>query len=124
MKHLNYPFVILFSCLLILTACSPHPGTGVWSANAENKYGLSKIIIAFNGRAEFTTTRLMKTKWHCFWGKKTKTILSLDCSPASNPEQSRKFTIVSLDKMSAELREAGKPIATLKRVDENPVLTK
>jgi len=110
--------------LLFLTACSPHAGTGVWVTEGENVLGLTKIIVAFDGRAEFSSSKPVDAKWHCFWGKADDKALNLDCTPSNNVDQARQFVIFSTGKMSAEFQENGKLIAKLKRIDENPVLAK
>ena len=121
MKPLSY-YLLTISSLFLLTSCSPHPGTGVWKTEGENELGLSKIIVAFEGRAEFKSSKPVEANWHCFWGKADDQALNLDCTPSTNIDQARKFVIVSQDKTNAEFRENGKLIAKLKRVDANPVL--
>jgi len=108
--------------MLSLTACSPHPGTGVWVSEGENNLGLSKIIVAFEGKAEFKTTKPVEANWHCFWGKMDKNTLILDCTPSTHPDQAHQFKIISKQKMTAEFRENGNLITKLKRIDANPVL--
>jgi len=109
--------------MLSLTSCSPHPGTGVWVSEGENNLGLSKIIVAFEGKAEFKTTKPVEANWHCFWGKMDENTLILDCTPSTHPDQAHQFKIISKQKMAAEFRENGNLIAKLKRIDENPVLS-
>lgn len=129
MKHLHYFFsyrfyLLIISSLFFLTACSPHPSTGVWEAESENELGLSKLIVAFEGKAEFKSSKPVEANWHCFWGKLDGQTLELDCTPSINTDQARKFIVVSKDKLNAEFRENGKLIAKLKRIDANPVLGK
>ena len=116
--------ILALISLFLLTSCSPHPGAGVWVAEGENELGFSKLIVAFEGKAEFKSSKPVEANWHCFWGKADDHSLNLDCSPSSNVDQARKFVIVSTGKMTAEFKENGKLIAKLKRVDENPVLAK
>lgn len=124
MKYFNIRLPLLFVCSFLLLGCSPHPGTGVWQSSGDNEFGFSKLIIAFEGKAEFTSTKPAKANWHCFWGKKTESSLSLDCTSSTNTDQSRTFIIITKDKMTAEFHEGDKLITTLKRLDENPVLAK
>lgn len=124
MKHFNfYTLSVIFS-LFVLSACSPHPSTGVWKSTTDNALGVSKIVVAFEGRAEFTSTKPIKAVWHCFWGKENEKTLNLDCMPSIDTEQARQFVFVAKSETSAELHENGKVLVTLTRVDENPVLTK
>ena len=122
-KYLAAVFVFYFA-LSLMTACSPHPGTGVWMANTDNELGISKMIVAFDGRVEFNSSKPENAKWHCFWEKLNKNSLELDCTPSNHVDQPHKFHIISIDKLNAELRENEKLLARLKRLNENPVLPK
>lgn len=129
MKHLSCYFSYHFRCYLLvisslffLTSCSPHPSTGVWETASENELGLSELIVAFEGKAEFKSSKPVEANWHCFWGKLDDQTLELDCTSSINTDQARKFVVVSKEKLNAEFRENGKLIAKLKRIDANPVL--
>lgn len=124
MKLFNHYFIIIIFSFFGLSACSPHPSTGVWESTDNNELGVTKIIIAFEGKAGFTSTKPSKVEWHCFWGKENDESLNLDCSPSISTERPRKFVIVSRAENSAELQENGKLLIKLKRINENPVLTK
>ncbi len=113
--------IIFFT--LLLTACSPHPATGVWKATDDNKLGIARLVAGFEGRVEFTTSKLDNAVWHCFWGISDKTELSLDCTPSTNPEKKRSFILTVNDKGIAELRDSANRselLATFIRLDENP----
>ncbi len=75
---------------LLLTACSPHPGAGNWTAIGENAAGISGLTLSYEGRALFTTTK-PKASWHCFWSAAGKREAILDCTPSSNPDQEVKY---------------------------------
>ena len=122
MKLFNFYFLLAFISFFGLTACSPHTSTGVWVSSGDNELGISKIIVAFEGRAEFTTVKPVKANWHCFWGKANDQALNLDCTPSTDTKKARKFVITSKDDKTAEFLENNKLIATLIRVNENPVL--
>jgi len=90
-KFMNY-FSLHFTSIFIITtfllsACSPHPGSGVWEAVADNEQGISKLTVGFEGKAEFTSSKLNNAVWHCFWSTADKKKLVLDCTPSTNPEQ-------------------------------------
>jgi len=116
-------FFVIFS-LFLLSACSPHPGTGVWKALADNEMGIERLVVGFEGRAEFVSKKQDNANWHCFWGKLSDTELSLDCTPSTNIELHKDFILTANDQGQAELREVEKegssPLATFSRLDENP----
>lgn len=120
----RFPFIIIFSLLFV--GCSPHPGTGVWQANDGNILGITRLVVGFEGRAEFTTSKQDNAVWHCFWGVTGDKELSLECTPSTNPDNNKSFVLTVNDKGFTELREGSssvneaKLLATFVRLDENP----
>ena len=139
MKYPRFYFSALVIFLsLFLSACSPHPATGVWKATGDNALGIDRLVVGFEGRAEFITTKINNALWHCFWAAPGKKRLSLSCTPSTNPDQKRVF-VLSVNKQGlAELRDNYRPakgflpadgisldeklpvLATFVRLDENP----
>lgn len=120
MKLLYSRFLFTVFVTLSLAACSPHPGTGVWKATADNKMGIERLVVGFEGRAEFVSKKLDNANWHCFWAKVADKKLSLDCTPSTNSDQSKTFILFSVEAGVAELRDESGLLATFKRLDENP----
>jgi hypothetical protein len=133
-----YFSIFVISLSLLLSACSPHPATGVWKATGDNELGIDRLVAGFEGRAEFITSKLDNTLWHCFWAAADKKRLTLSCTPSTNPDQKRVF-VMSVNKQGlAELRDNYRPakgflpavgiswderlpvLATFIRLDENP----
>lgn len=115
----RFPLIVVIT--LLLTACSPHPGTGVWKAVDDNEMGISKLTVSFEGRAEFVSGKKdEKSVWHCFWTTFEKKKLRLDCTPSTNPEQKKSFILSANDQGQAELRDNSTLLASFIRSDENP----
>ena len=112
----------VISLSLFLSACSPHPATGVWKATGDNQLGIDRLVAGFEGRVEFTTTKLDNALWHCFWGAPDKKKLELDCTPSTNTDKKRSFILSVNDAGLAELRDVDdtKLLATFTRLDEDP----
>jgi len=117
MKIFCSPF--LLTVALLLTACSPHPGAGVWKSTEDNDYGISELNVSFEGKAEFVTTKLDNTTWHCFWGASGEREASLDCSSSINSEQVERFILTINEQGLAELRHKSQLVASFSRQDEN-----
>jgi len=116
-----YP-LFLFIIVALLSACSPHSASGVWKATQGNEYGISKLVVAFDGRAEFVTPKLDNANWHCFWSAVAEKTAELKCTPSTDTDMEETFKIsINADGL-AELSHKSKLIAVLMRVDENPVL--
>ena len=120
MKFKQPHFLLFLSSILLLTACSPHPGTGVWKTDSDNPLGIEKLVVGFEGRAEFASTKPKKVDWHCFWrGSKEKELL-IDCAPSTNPDKKQSYFLSINDQGLAEFRNDSSPLATFTRTDENP----
>ena len=118
MKHL--PSLLILTTVFLLTACNPHPTSGVWKASADNDYGIDKLIVAFDGKANFTTTKLDNAEWHCFWSTSSKIKTDLKCTPSTNPDQEERYTLTINDQGLVELKHDDKKITSFIRLDENP----
>ena len=111
---------LLLATVFILSACTPHSTSGVWKTTEDNKYGISKLIVSFDGRASFKTPKLDNATWHCFWGPIDKQKAELKCTPSTNPDQEERFILTAKNKEIAELRHNNQLVATLTLQDENP----
>ncbi|PCJ85660.1 MAG: hypothetical protein COA54_10710 [Thiotrichaceae bacterium] len=118
MKYYTSLFLIIIAALL--SACSPHPGSGVWKATAENDYGIDKIIIAFDGKARFTSTKIINAKWHCFWTASNKIEINMECTPSTNPDQEEQYTLSVDDQGVAQMKNNTQLIASFTRQHGNP----
>lgn len=106
---------------LLLSSCSPHSGTGVWKANADNEWGITRLVVGFEGRAEFKSTKKNNAVWHCFWtAAGDEKGVDLDCAPSTDTEHKQKFTVTVNDQGFAELRNEATLLATFTLQDENP----
>ena len=122
MKVLYQRFLPFFIISLLFWACSPHEGSGVWQAVEENDLGISKLIVSFEGKAEFTTSQPDNIRWHCFWSIADKKKLALNCTPSNNPEHHQNFQLNINSQGEAELSDDSSVWAKFKRLDENPSL--
>ena len=120
MKFKQSHFLLFISSILLLTACSRHPGTGVWITDTDNQLGIEKLVVGFEGRARFFSTKPEKTDWHCFWGRSKEKELLLDCSPSTNPDKKQSYFLRINDEGLAELMNNSLLLATFTRTDENP----
>ncbi len=132
MKPSRFYFsAIVIFLSLFLSACSPHPATGVWKATDDNALGVDRLVAGFEGRAEFTTSKINNALWHCFWSAADKKILKLNCAPSTDTEEKRVFIFSVNEQGLAELRDGSSVegalsdktlpvLATFIRLDEDP----
>ena len=116
-----YP-LFLFIAVVLLSACSPHTASGVWKTTQDNEYGISKLVVAFDGKAEFVTTKLDNINWHCFWSAATDRTADLECTPSNDTSKEEPFKLNINSEGLAELSHKSKLVATFKLSNENPVL--
>ena len=112
--------LFLPSIALLLSACSPHPAAGVWKTTEDNDYGITKLVLSFEGRADFVTVKLNNATWHCFWAITGKQEVSLDCTSSLNPEQEESFFLTINDQGLAQFHHKSQLVGTFTRQDENP----
>lgn len=118
-----YYFLFITAISVLLCACEPHPGAGVWSPQvAGNEYGASTLVVSYDGRAEFGTRKPQPTTWHCFWSATGKQTVALQCTSSINPDDEQTFDLVADGQGHAELHHDQRLVARLIRKDENPAL--
>lgn len=113
--------IALIGLVLMLAACSPHPGSGVWLPSGENNSGYSKMVVQFDGRVEFFATDKTDAIARCFWAGEDGQNLSMDCVMADNSEMTFVYYLeVDGSKKTAELKKSGELIGAFSRTDLNP----
>lgn len=112
--------LLLLTIALLLSACTPHSASGVWRTTADNVYGINKLVVGFDGRANFTTAKLDNASWHCFWSATGELETVLTCTASTNPEQEERFILTIIKPGSAELQHKSQRVAILALQDENP----
>ncbi len=112
--------LLLLSLTFYLSACTPNSASGVWKTTEDNAYGITEIVVSFDGRANFTTPKLDNATWHCFWSAIDKQKTEMNCTPSTNPDQEERFTLINTKQGISELRHNEKLITTLILQDENP----
>ncbi|WP_457665460.1 hypothetical protein [Thiolapillus sp.] len=112
--------LILIPFILTITACSPHPGAGLWKAEGENDLGIKVLTMAYEGKAVFSSTRGKVALWHCFWNGADRQSANLDCTPSTNPDAEERFVFTVREDGTGELSQQGKIIAKFVREEGNP----
>ncbi len=83
-----------FFMLLILVACSPHPGAGGWHATSSDAK-FERLEIRYGGNADFYTNDDDKiAAWRCFWSAADKATASLKCVDAGNASNEKTYLFV------------------------------
>jgi len=115
-----YTPLFLLITTFFISACSPHPASGVWKSLEDNDYGIKDLIVSFDGRANFTSLKSENATWHCFWNSTNKQEAELRCTPSTDPDREEQFILTINDQGLAELRHDARLITLLTLQDENP----
>lgn len=113
------PLFLLITTFL-LSACSPHSASGVWQSVEDNDYGIKELIVSFDGRANFTSSKPDNATWHCFWSSTNKQEAELHCTPSTDPDREERFSLTINDQGLAELRHDTQLITLFTLQDKNP----
>ncbi len=114
------PLLFLLNTTFLLSACSPHPTSGVWKQTEDNDYGINKLVVSFDGIATFTTSKLDDAAWHCLWSTASEQEIELSCTPSTDTEKKEPFTLTINNQGIAELRHNSQLIALFTLQDKNP----
>jgi len=118
MKHIFS--LLALTLTFLLSACSPHPTSGVWQATEDNEPGIEKLVVAFDGKAYFTTSKYDDTKWHCFWTANSAFESDLKCTPSTNPDREEDYSLTTNKQGMSQLHHNNQLIASFIRLNENP----
>ena len=112
-------FLTLFPSLL-LSACSPHPGSGIWVPLDDREAPYAKLEVLFEGRAELFVPDREEHLYRCFWGGAGANSIQMECVSADNETVKPSFTFRVAADGTGELIESGQTIAFFRRTDEKP----
>ena len=113
MHILKAPLIL---SLFLITACSPHPGTGEWASTADNKLAIKKISVFFTPKVLFYAEEIEEPVMQCGWWALDKKTIEMECVHLSNTEIKEKYQIEVVDDGKAELSKEGVTITSLTRL--------
>lgn len=101
-----------------MIGCAPHPGSGTWITAGESEGGFSRLIVQFDGRAEFFAPGKEEEVLRCFWAGESEKSIRLDCSSAEDADAGMRYSLVVTGADQAELLQSGKIVARFHRGGE------
>ena len=105
-------FFLLFGLIVIVTACSPHPGAGNWQADSDNALKISRINVVFEGTADFFTNGREDSIRRCFWAAIGKQSLQFQCVQSDNTDIKETYQFFVSPTGKAELKRNEQLIAS------------
>ena len=110
--------LIRLPCLiavLLLSACSGHPGTGLWQSNDNNAQGYWQIEVLFDGTAKVHAKGTSAPLMGCFWQANSAEALNLQCGAADNQETKQHFVLQISTADQAMFIKDGQTLARFQR---------
>ncbi len=95
--------LLIFSTLLMLSACSPHQGTGNWKANTKNSHNINTINISFEGNADFYSEGKEDSIRRCFWSAVAEQTMRMQCVYSEDTDKTVKYQFAVTEKGHAKL---------------------
>jgi basic membrane lipoprotein Med (substrate-binding protein (PBP1-ABC) superfamily) len=101
----------LASSLLLISACSPHPGSATWLVTADQPATFTKIAVRYDGKADIYSNNQENAVRRCFWSAVSAQSINLHCIVANNTEHEEDFQLTVTNKDHAELTQSSTIIA-------------
>jgi len=101
--------------LLFISACSPHPSAGTWQTETDNSLKLSKIVVVFEGTADFFSKQSETAIRRCFWSAATENQIQLQCVHADNTDITETYQLTVAENGQAQLTRDEKLISLLNK---------
>jgi len=117
MKH-SIRLLLAAAVVAGLSGCSPHPGAGTWTTVGEGEGGFFKLVVHFEGRAEFFAPDQEKELLRCFWAGESAESIRLDCTSAQQEDAKLHYSLAVTGADQAQLQQSGKVIAQFRRNGE------
>jgi hypothetical protein len=102
---------VMLGAVLLLAGCSPHPGSGDWTAEEGNPNGFTRLVVQFDGKAEFYRQDQEKEWLRCFWQSSGAMRIDIQCTSKSDTEGERFYELAIAEIGPALLKENGTVIA-------------
>ena len=102
---------------LLLSGCSPHPGSGNWLAAGANSDGFTQLQVHYDGKAELRSADESLGELHCFWQAMNEDTLDMVCSVAGDENARYRFQLQVVGERGGELHREGVLIG---RFDRQP----
>ncbi|GAB4346947.1 MAG: hypothetical protein Kow006_06060 [Gammaproteobacteria bacterium] len=105
----------LVAAALLLSACSPHPGSGEWVADPQEPDNYSRLKVEFDGKAFLFVPGREEHLVRCFWAGADKQTINMDCMVNDPSERRIAYQLRVVSDTRSELREAGIVLARFRR---------
>ena len=114
-------WLLILIISLLLSGCSPHPGSGIWVPVDKDVSLYSKVVVLFDGRAELFIPGREEHMYRCFWGGVSSDSIRMECVSADDEAITPIFTLQVVIGGRGELLESGQIVGYFRRTEEKPI---
>lgn len=101
--------------VLMLSACSPHPGAGNWEADGKNTLNIAQINITFEGTADFFLAGKDDSIRRCFWSAAGERTLHMQCVHSDQTDLKENYQFLVSETGQAQLSQNEQLIGRFKK---------
>jgi len=102
---------------LVLAGCSAHPAAGTWQIQEGSKSNYARLVVQFDGRAEFFRPNEEEPAERCFWAGESASTIALQCVDAADEEQERQYRLKVTKGGRGELMQDGRLLGMLDELE-------
>lgn len=90
---------------LLLAGCSPHPGTGTWLPVSETDATFTKLMVQYDGKADFYAEDQDNAVRRCFWVGVSEQSITLNCVQSADTDIKESYQLNVTANRQAELTQ-------------------
>ena len=91
--------------LLVLTACSPHPGSGTWLVDSPDQNDMARLVVHFEPSVDIYARQAEQASLQCGWWAKDRQSIEMECVQLDNTEKKMKYLLNVVASDRAELKQ-------------------
>lgn len=107
--------ILLATSALLISACSPHPGSATWLAIADQPTPFTKIAVHYDGKADIYSDSQADAVRRCFWSASSAQAIDLHCVDTGNTEHEENYRLTVNNTDTAVLTQSNTLIARFYR---------
>lgn len=107
----KFKYLALLS-LPLLAACTGHPGAGKWQLSPSSDFQYHRLVVNFDGKAEFYKANDDLAWLHCFWTAHAADTIGLECASTNQEAPNEIFKLKVTTNQAAQLLIDDKIVAS------------
>ena len=106
---------IISGAVFLLTACTPHPGAGVWVSPGANSDDITRIEVHFDPKVKVYSSASEEPVLQCGWWGIDKQTIEMECVYLARTELQEQYRLTVIGDDTAELYKDNRLVSRLFR---------